>query len=253
MLKMAIRLLILAFCSGLTNASAADRLRIATEDACPPFSFINEQGQLVGFNVDIARELCRHLEKDCQIIAVPWNELLSGLMVGRHQMVVASMAKTPQRERQAEFTDFYYRTRNVFIGRRDAGMAQVNPETAHGKILTVQAGTTYADYLRKHYPMAVLNLTATAADAFTALSRGEADLTLTDNLSAFAFLRSSAGQELDIIGAPLTIDETGEAAHIQVRKGDIPLRDAVNAALRKLWLDGAYHRINTRYFPFSIY
>ena len=111
----------------------------------------------------------------------------------------------------------------------------------------------YADYLQQHYPTAALKLTATLTEAFAALSRGEVALVLTDNLSAFEFLRSSAGRELDFIGPPLAIDETNEAAYIQVRKGDLALRDQVNAALRALWLDGTYHRINARYFPFSIY
>ncbi len=253
MFKTLLRLLILGCCGGFAMAHSAERLRVATEGAYPPFSFTNEQGQLAGFDVDIAQELCRRLEKDCEVIAVPWNELLPGLAAGRYAMIVASMAKTPKREQQAEFTDAYYRTRNVFIGRRDPGLTQVNPETARGKTLATQADTTYADYLQQHYPTATLKLTATLTEAFAALARGEVALVLTDNLSAFEFLRSKAGQKLDIIGPPLAINETGEAAYIQVRKGDLPLRDAVNAALRKLWLDGTYHRINARYFPFSIY
>lgn len=252
MFKMFAWSLILGLC-GEPAWAAFERLRVATEGAYPPFSFINEQRQLAGFDVDIAQELCRRLETDCEIIAVPWNELLPGLVARRYQMIVASMAKTPEREQQAEFTDSYYRTRSVFIGRRDIGIVEVTPTTAQGKILATQADTTYADYLQKHYPMATLKLTATIADAFAALGRGEADLALSDNLSAFEFLRSNAGQELDIIGSPPAISEATEAAHIQVRKGDIQLRDAVNAALRKLWLDGAYHRINVRYFPFDIY
>lgn len=248
------RLLILGCCWGwLSVAGAAETLRVATEGAYPPFSFTNEQGQLAGFDVDIAQELCRRLEKDCEIISIPWNELLPGLVAGRYAMIVASMAKTPERERQVEFTDSYYRTRHVFIGRRDLGLTQVNPETVRGKTLATQAGTIYADYLQQHYSTAALKLTATLIEAFAALSRGEVALVLTDNLSAFEFLRSSAGQELDFIGPPLAINEINEAAYIQVRKGDLALRDAVNTALYKLWLDGTYHRINARYFPFSIY
>lgn len=253
MFKTLLRLLILGCCGGFAMVHSAERLRVATEGAYPPFSFINEQSQLAGFDVDITQELCRRLEKDCEIIIVPWNELLPGLAARRYAMIVASMAKTPEREQQAEFTDAYYRTRNVFIGRRDAGMTQVNPETARSKILATQAGTTYADYLQKHYPAATLKFTATITDAFAALVRGEVALVLADNLSAFEFLRSSAGQELDFIGPPLAINETSEPAYIQVRKGDLALRDAINAALRKLWLDGTYHKINARYFPFSIY
>ena len=251
MFKTLLQLLILGFCC---CAGAAERLRIATEGVYPPFSFTNEQGQLAGFDVDIARELCRRLEKECDIIAVPWDDLLPGLAAGRYDVIVASMAKTPERERQAEFTDPYYRTRDVFTGRSDSGISRISPETVRGKILTTQAGTIYADYLRDHYQgVATLRLTKTIPDAFAAVAGREADFALSDNLSAFQFMRSDAGQSLDIIGAPISIGEIVEACHIQVRKGDLRLRDSLNAALRELWLDGTHHKINARYFPFDIY
>jgi ABC-type amino acid transport substrate-binding protein len=251
MFKTLLQLLILGFCC---CAGAAERLRIATEGAYPPFSFTNEQGQLAGFDVDIAQELCRRLEKECEIIAVPWDDLLPGLAAGRYEVIVASMAKTPERERQAEFTDPYYRTRDVFTGRSDSGVSRISPETVRGKILTTQASTIYADYLRDHYQgVATLRLTKTIPDAFAAVVGREADFVLSDNLSAFQFMRSDAGQSLDIIGAPISINEITEASHIQVRKGNLRLRDSINAALRNLWIDGTYHKINARYFPFDIY
>lgn len=253
MCKALLQLLILVFCCW-SAASAAERLRIATEGNYPPFSFTDEQGQLAGFDVDIARELCHRLKKECEIVAVPWDELLPGLAAGRYDVIVASMSKTPERERQAEFTDPYYRTRDVFTGRSDAGVSHISPETVRGKILTTQAGTIYADYLRDRYQgVATLRFVKTMPDAFAAVAGQEADFALSDNLSAFQFMRSDAGQALDIIGAPISIGEIVEACHLQVRKGDLRLRDSLNAALRELWLDGTHHKINARYFPFDIY
>lgn len=254
MFKTLLQLLVLGLCCCGSAASGAERLRIATEGAYPPFSFTNEQGQLAGFDVDIARELCRRLEKDCEIVAVPWNDLLPGLVAGRYDAIVASMAKTPERERQVDFTDSYYRTRSVFIGRPQNHAPRITPETARGKTLATQEGTVYADYLRQHYrDAAILKFTSTVTGAFAALIDGQVDLVLIDNLSAFEFLRSDAGQGIDIIGEPLAISEMSGAAYFQVRKGDLRLRDSLNAALRSLWLDGAYHKINARYFPFDIY
>jgi len=76
---------------------------------------------------------------------------------------------------------------------------------------------------------------------------------LTDNLSAYNLLRDDATQHLDIIGPPLDVNAIGGEAYILVRKGDKALREVVNAALNALWLEGAYHKISTRYFPFDIY
>lgn len=245
----------LILCGWLSTANATERLRLATEGAYPPFSFINSQGQLAGFDVDIAHALCRVLEIECEIIVVPWKKLLPGLVAGRYEVIVAGMAKTPERERQAEFTNSYYRSRHVFIGHRNKQhMIKVVPETARDKVLATQDGTTYANYLRTHFQAtATLKFTATLTEAFTLLAHGEVDLVMTNNLSAFDFLRSSAGQELDIIGPPLPANEISESAYLQVRKGNTQLRDKLNAALHTLWLDGTYQRVNARYFPFSIY
>ena len=253
MFKTLLRLLLLGWCC-VTAATAAERLRIATEGAYPPFNFIDDQGQLAGFDIDIARALCQRLGKTCEIIAIPWKELLPGLVAGRYRMIVASMSKTPEREKQAEFTDPYYRTRDIFIGRANAGIRQIAPHTVRGKTLATQEDTIYADYLDQHYAdFATIRLTDTIPAAFTALANGEVDLVLSDNLSAFAFMRSDAGQALDIIADQPSINELTEEARIQVRKGDLALRDAINRALRDLRLDGSYHRINARYFPFDIY
>ena len=66
-------------------------------------------------------------------------------------------------------------------------------------------------------------------------------------------LRDDAAQNLDIIGPPLDVNAISSEAYILVRKGDMALREAVNAALNALWLEGTYHKISTRYFPFDIY
>ena len=95
----------------------AQTVRIATEGAYPPFSFFDAEGRLTGFDVEIAQALCQRLDRECQISAVPWNELLPGLRAGRYALIVASMAKTAEREQYGDFTKPYYRTRLVFIVR----------------------------------------------------------------------------------------------------------------------------------------
>lgn len=253
MFKVLISLLMLGWCCA-TAVTAAERLQVATEGAYPPFSFMNDQGQLAGFDVELAEALCQRLGKQCEIIAVSWKDLLPGLAAGRYQMIVASMSKTPERQRLAEFTDPYYRTRDIFISRTGASINRVTPATVRGKTLATQENTIYASYLHKHYQdFATLRLTDTIPAAFAALAKGEVDLVLSDYLSAFAFMRSEAGQHLEIIAEQPQTSELVEEACIQVRKGDILFRDAINRALRDLWLDGAYHRINARYFPFDIY
>lgn len=236
-----------------TAWAGEERLRVATEGAYPPFNFIDERGQLAGFDVDIAGALCDVLKKECEMMAVPWEQLLSRLAAGDFEVIVASMAKTPERAQLAEFTDVYYRTPHAFIGRADDGIREVTPATVHGKVLAAQRDTIQADYLRQHYQnSAVVRLTDTMPAAFELLAGGAIDYVLADCLLAYPFIRTDARQGFKIIGQTIPDEELSSLSYIQVRKGDLGLRDAINRALNEIKNNGIYARISAKYFPFDI-
>lgn len=245
-------LLTAALVLGGTNGAAATTLEVATEGEYAPFSFVDDQGRLVGFDVDIAHALCREMNATCNVVKVAWDNLLDGLVAGRYQMIVASMAKTPGREEKATFADHYYRARGLFVGPAGTRIA-VNPAGLEGKTVACQRGTVQEDLLRTRRKGVTVLATDTVEEAMEAVLAGKADLILTDTLSAFDFLKSERGSTLDVVGDPLSDQEMNAPAHIQVRKGDIALRDRVNEALQRIRLNGTYHRINQKYFPFSIY
>jgi len=243
--------LALLMCCALPLHGLAQSLRVATEGAYPPLNYIDDRGKPAGFDVDIASEICIHLKRECAFVVVPWEDLLEGLQAGRYDMIAASMAKTPEREHLADFTDSYYRTHNIFVGRAGASVAA---DALRGRTIATQASTIYEDFLRRHHEASShILLTATLEESYHALATGTADFVLGDTLSAFGFLRSDAGLPFDILGEPVDVDGQGIGAYLQVRKGDVALRDAVNKALREMRLDGTYHKVNARYFPFDIY
>jgi len=232
----------------------AERLRVATEGAYPPFNFLDEQGRPAGFDVEIARAICAELKTECEIVAVPWDRILTDLTDGKYDMIVASMSETPERTKLAEFSISYCRTLSAFLGRPTVGIREVSPETVRGKVLASQVDTIQAAYLQSHYKdVAVLKFTATMPEAFDALVKGEADYVLADNLIIYSFMRSDAGQPFKVIGEPLSDGEVSSLSHIQVRKGNLKLLDAVNKALHDIRLNGVYQAINAKYFPFDIY
>lgn len=232
---------------------ASERLRVATEGAYPPFNFIDENKQPAGFDVDIAKALCDVLKVECEIIAVPWERLLADLDAGRYHMIIASMAETPERAPLAEFTDPYYRTLHAFIARSNSGFKEVTLATVRGKVLAAQRDTIQAAYLRQHYQdYATLKLTDTTPAAFEALVKGEADYVLADCLLSYSFIRPDAKHNLEIIGQTIPDEELSSLSHIQVQKGNLKLRDAINRALSEIKKDGTYSRISKNYFPFDI-
>src|SRR5947208_2390387 len=97
--------LAMLFSLGLSFSVAAQeqKLRIATEGAYPPFNYVDDAGHLAGFDVDIARAICSDLGEDCSLVAVPWAKIIDGLVNGDYDLIVASMAYTPERAERMEF------------------------------------------------------------------------------------------------------------------------------------------------------
>ncbi|RCX30724.1 transporter substrate-binding domain-containing protein [Thioalbus denitrificans] len=245
--------LILVFMLLPILAHGAGPLRVATEGAYPPFNYLDEQGRLTGFDVDLARALCAALETECTFTAVPWEELIPRLESGEYDVIVASMARTPEREQRVDFTEHYYRSRSAFVARSGSGL-QPDRQNLRGKRLAAPVGSVQAEYLvRRYADIADIVTPPTSGDAFAMLAAGEVDAVLSDSLNGLDFLDSERGREFDFVGDALPPEDVSGAAHIAVRKGELALVKRLNRALARIRMEGTYDRINHRYFPFSIY
>ncbi len=131
-------------------ARAGESLRIATEGAYPPFNDVDTNGNAIGFDVDIAQALCASMDVSCTVHIVKWDGLLPGLTAGEFDVIVASMAKTPEREKVVSFTNYYYRSRSTFAGDPNRKFLQT-PEGLAGMALAAQADTVQANYLTTNY------------------------------------------------------------------------------------------------------
>lgn len=234
-------------------AFAGDALRIATEGAYPPFNYVDDEGNLGGFDVDIAKELCRAMDAQCEIVAVEWDKILDGLADGSYHAVVASMAKTPERDKVADFTDSYYRSRSAFIGMA-GDYDDVSPAALTGKRLCAAADTVQEQYLTDNYgATSTIVVAKDTLESLDFLAEGKVDLVLSDALNCLEFLDSEKGMDFDFAGEALPGEATSSTAYIAVREGDEALRERINEAIRTIRLDGSYERVNNKYFPFSVY
>lgn len=245
-LTLPLLLLILA-----SPGAIADKLRVATEGAYPPFSYFDAEGKLAGFDVDIAYALCEALDRECEVVAVPWTELLDRMEAGEYAMIVASMARTEERERRVDFTDHYYRSHSIFAGRPT--IKSTTPEGLAGLTLVAGRDTIQGDFLTRHYTRSRVVLTDDQPQAFQMLLNGRADLTLSDTTNLLDFLQRPEANGLDFVGEPVSSPELHSEAHIAIQKGNDSLRLQINQSLEKIRLNGNYDRINRKYFPFSIY
>ena len=231
------------------GADAQD-LRIATEGYYAPFNYIADDGQLAGFDIEIADALCAEMGTDCALVQNDWDALIPGLSEREYDVIIASMSITPERQAQVAFTLPYYSNMLAFVGPRSSGI-EISTDGLAGRSIGVQRGTVSADYLDATYGETVdAQPFDTQAEALDALASGDIDLVLGDNLPAYAWLQTDQGNAHEFVGEFVDIDDR---IGIAVRLEDQELLDRLNEALIAIIENGTYQEINARYFPFSIY
>lgn len=234
---------------GALAAQAAEKIRIGTEGAYPPFNMIDKSGKLTGFDVDIANALCAEMKADCEIVTQDWDGIIPALLARKYDAIVASMSITDERKQAVDFTDPYYTNKLQFIAPKGAAFA-AGAAGWKGKSLGAQRATIAGQWLEENAKGASVKLYDTQENAYLDLSSGRLDAILADKFVNYEWLQSDAGKNFEFKGEPvLDNDKIG----IAIRKGDGKLRERLNAALKAIVANGTYATINAKYFPFDIY
>jgi len=238
---------VLAVSAGTANA--AEKLRIGTEGAYPPFNMVDSNGELQGFDVDIAKALCTSMGADCTFVKQDWDGIIPALNKRKFDAIVASMSITDERKKAVDFSEHYYTNKLQFVGK--TGMAlDVSMAGLKGKTVGAQRATISGDWLEKNRAGANIKLYDTQENAYLDLASGRLDGILADALVNYEWLKSDAGKGFEFKGDPVF---DGDLIGIAVRKGQDELRTKLNKAIKDIVANGTYAKINAKYFPFSIY
>jgi len=240
---------------GVANASAQlQKVRIATEGAFAPFNYKDTNGELQGFDVDIAKALCTKAKFDCTIVAQDWDGIIPGLLAKKYDAIIASMSITEERKKTIDFTDKYYQTPARFVARKGSG-TEISEAGLKGKTIGVQRATINADLIRETYGnVLTIKEYDTQDNANLDLIAGRVDLVLADAVVLQkGLLDKPEGKDLEFVGPIPRGSIVDEGAGIGIRKGDTKLKDAFNAAIKAIRADGTYKKINDKYFSFDVY
>jgi lysine-arginine-ornithine-binding protein len=239
-----------------TGVHAQDkrRVKIGTEGAYPPFNSIDANGELVGFDVDIAKALCDAANFECEFVVQDWDGMIPGLIAKKYDAIIASMSITDERRKVVDFTDKYYLTPAKFVAPKGADL-DVSPEGLAGMAVGVQRATTHENFLRGEFPEVDVRAYATQDEANADLVSGRLDLIMADSVALNeGFLKTEQGQDFEFVGPDYSVPEYhGEGAGIAIRKGEDDLRAAFNEAIDKIRSDGTYQAIAETYFDFDVY
>jgi arginine/ornithine transport system substrate-binding protein len=247
--------LVLALPGVGVEAKEWKEVRVATEGAYEPFNWVDKEGKLRGFDVDIANALCERIKAKCTIVAQDWDGIIPGLLAKKYDAIVASMSITEERKQKVDFTNKYYQTPARFVVKKGSGV-QITKDGLKGKTVGVQRATIHANYLEDNFKgVATIKQYDTQENTNIDLANGRLDAVLADSIVLlFGFLRKPEGKDFEFVGPELTDRKWfGDGAGIALRKEDKELRELLNRALADLRKDGTYKRINDKYFPFDIF
>lgn len=226
-------------------ARAADPLRVAVVGNAAPMSYVGDNGQLTGFNVELARALCETLERRCEFKLHQLNEVVDVVAQDQVDFAVVSLLVTPERRSRLLFTQPVYRSLSVWLSAQPfpAAALPVRP------VAVVQGSVQQAYGQARQWPMTVLG---THTEVFDALTSGQAHAALLPMTTGMNVIRDrrfgSTGLAYQLIGEPAL---SGEVA-ISVSPKRARLLEQLNDGLDKLKRNGRFDRINTEFLPFRL-
>lgn len=238
------------------SAQAADwsEVRIGVEGAYPPFSEMTPEGELKGFDIDIANALCESMGATCELVPQDWDGIIPALLAKKYDAIIASMSITEERKEKVAFTDKYYSTPAKFAKPKSSDV-EITAESLEGKVVGVQRATIFDNYIEAEFPGVELKRYGTQDEAYLDAAAGRVDLLMADSVAmADGFLKTDQGADWEFVGPGYSDPKYfGDGAGIAVRKEDTDLVEKLNAAIAEIRSNGTYKAINDTYFEFDVY
>ena len=218
MRKMMIAALTPALLAGFASAALAgetlDRvmknklLVEVTDQAYPPFSYIDDSGEVVGFDIDISKEIAKRLGVDYKVETPSWEIIVAGNWNGRWDICVCSMTPTAERAQVLDFVNEYYESPAVIAVNVDN--TDINSAAdLNGKKVSVQVGTKSVAFVKQAFPQVQLVEVEKNQEMFNLVDIGRADALVTGKPAAFQYMRTRPG--LQVLEPQLTTEEYGMA------------------------------------------
>ncbi|RXV66129.1 amino acid ABC transporter [Roseovarius sp. A46] len=206
-------------------AMAQDVVRLGTEGAYPPWNFINDAGEVDGFERELGDELCKRAELNCEWVTNDWDSIIPNLVSGNYDAIIAGMSITDERDQVIDFTQ------NYTPPDPSAYLAMSDDVDLSGGVIAAQTGTIQAGYVAESG--ATLLEFATPEETIAAVRNGEADAVLADKSYLAPIAQEDPG--LMFVGDDVPL---GGGVGMGVRESDGELRETFDAAIQSMKDDG---------------
>lgn len=216
---------------------------VGLEGDWAPWSFVDENDELMGFDVEVARAIAKKLGVEAEIIPGEWDGLFAGMDAGRYDMVVNGVEVTPERTEKYDFADPYAYIRTALIVRGDNEDIKTF-EDLKGKKTANSIASTYMN-LAEEYGATCYGVD-TLDETLTMVLQGRVDATLNAIVSYTDYLAQHPDANLKVVA---TTEDASNVA-IPMRKGaeTASLLEAVNKAIAELHEEGVISELSIKYF-----
>ena len=256
----------------LTISANADKIRIGTEGAYPPWNSKDASGKLIGFEVELAWALCRYIGQQCVIVEQDWDGMIPALQMRKFDAIMAGMSITDERKKVITFSQGYadeVASLAVMKGSDLEGME--TPEGINlslggsgvnkalktitgalaGKTVCTQTGTIHQNFLESGDVGKVNVRTYKTQDEVNLdLASGRCDVALAAAV-AFTDYAEKSKKPVVLVGPTFSGGAFGNGVGVGIRKDDTELLKAFNSAINKARKNGDISRIATKWFGFD--
>lgn len=227
----------LALTAGLAFAGShggMTTVRMGTEGAYPPYNFINDNGEVDGFERELGDELCARAELTCEWVTNDWDSIIPNLVSGNYDTIIAGMSITAERDEVIDFTQ------NYIPPASSAYAAMSGDVDVKGGVIAAQTATIQAGYVAE--TGATLLEFATPDETIAAVKNGEADAVFADK----DFLAPIVA-ETDLVWAGEEV-QLGGGVGMGVRESDAELKAKFDAAITSMKEDGTLNTMIVKWF-----
>jgi octopine/nopaline transport system substrate-binding protein len=250
------------------------KIKIATEGAYPPWNDTNASGNLVGFEIELAQDLCARMNAACKIIPQKWRGIIKGLNAGKYDAIMAAMSITEDRKKLVKFSRNYAGTPNVFVVRKDHPLANFRSDLKQltiddispaeqaaldaifkafkGKIIGVQVATTHAKFADQYMgDLAEIRIYDFQHTIDLDLYQGRLDAVIGDFSYWQPLIQTEQGKDYKIVGPHMTGGPFGGGVGVAVRKKDQDLADKFSRAIEEAIKDGNIKKMAVKWFGYD--
>lgn len=226
------------------GVQAADAVKIGTEGAYPPYNFVDDNGKVGGFDIEVGNEICKRAQLDCTWVVNEWDTIIPNLLAGNYDGIMADMSITDERKQTISFTDPYFPPDpSTYVSL--AGKT-FDYNALKGLKIGAQVATIQIDYLNKTWKADNTILSYDTQDQELAdLNAGNLDLVFLDGSVVGETVAGSNGK-LKADGPEILI---GDGVGIGMRKADTALTGKFNTALQSMKDDGTLDTLIAKFFP----